>query len=43
MGNLATRLQRRIEWNSAEMRATNAAEAEPLIRKSYRAGFGLAG
>jgi hypothetical protein len=41
--SLATRLQRRIEWNSAEMRATNAPEAEPLIRKSYRTGFGLAG
>jgi predicted dehydrogenase len=43
VGNLATRLQRRIEWDSAELRATNAPEAEPLIRKSYRAGFGLAG
>ncbi|MBX3746930.1 MAG: Gfo/Idh/MocA family oxidoreductase [Verrucomicrobiae bacterium] len=41
VGNLATRLQRRIEWNAADMRATNAPEAEPLIRKSYRAGFGL--
>jgi hypothetical protein len=43
VGNLATRLRRRIEWNDAEMRATNAAEAEPLIRKARRAGFGLAG
>ncbi len=41
VGNLALRLQKRIEWDSAAMRATNAPEAEPLIRKKYRAGFGI--
>ncbi len=40
VGNLATRLQKRIEWDSAAMRATNAPEAEALIRKQYRKGFG---
>ncbi len=41
VGNLALRLQKRIEWDSAAMRATNAPEADPLIRKTYRAGFGI--
>jgi predicted dehydrogenase len=39
VGNLATRLQKRIEWDSANLRATNAPEAEPMIRKTYRKGF----
>ena len=42
VGNLATRLQKRIEWDAKAMRATNAPEAEVLIRKHYRQGFGLA-
>jgi len=41
VGNLAVRLQKRIEWDGAAMRATNAPEAEPLIRKKYRPGFGM--
>jgi hypothetical protein len=41
VGNLAVLLQKRIEWNCDEMVATNAAEAEPLIRKTYREGFGI--
>jgi hypothetical protein len=40
-GNLAVRLQKRIEWDGAKMQATNAPEAEPLIRKTYRLGFGM--
>jgi len=43
VGNLATRLQKRIEWDSENMRATNAPEAEGMIRKSYRRGFELMG
>ncbi len=43
IGNLATRLQKRIEWDSGNMRAKNAPEAEALIKKHYRAGFGIAG
>jgi predicted dehydrogenase len=42
VGNLATRLQKRIEWDSAAMRATNAPEADELIHKKYRDGFGIA-
>jgi len=41
VGNLAVRLQRRIEWDAAGMRATNAPEAQALIHKSYRPGFGI--
>lgn len=41
VGNLAVLLQKRIEWNAQEMVASNAPEAEPLIRKKYRAGFGI--
>jgi predicted dehydrogenase len=39
VGNLATRLQKRIEWDAENMRVKNAPEAEALIRKSYRKGF----
>jgi predicted dehydrogenase len=38
VGVLAIRLQKRIEWDAAAMKATNAPEADPLIRKTYRAG-----
>jgi hypothetical protein len=41
VGNLAVRLQRRIAWDGAKMQATNAPEAEPLIRKTYRSGFAI--
>jgi predicted dehydrogenase len=41
VGNLATRLQKRIEWDGATMRAKNAPEAEALIHKHYRHGYGL--
>jgi len=42
VGNLALRLQNRIEWDAANMKASNAPEAEALIRKRYRGGFGIA-
>jgi len=41
IGNLAVRLQKRIEWDAANMKASNAPEAEPFIRKKYRAGFSI--
>ena len=41
VGNLATRLQKRIEWDSTKLRATNAPEADRLIHKAYRPGFGV--
>jgi predicted dehydrogenase len=41
VGNLAVRLQKPIEWDAAAMKATGAPEADPLIRKTYRKGFGI--
>ena len=41
VGNLAVRLQQRVEWDSANLRARNVLEAEALVRKKYRAGFGI--
>ena len=41
VGNLALRLQTRVEWDPAAMRSPNAPDAEPLIRKRYRDGFGI--
>ena len=41
VGNLAVRLQKRIEWDSAAMKASNAPEADRLIHASYRARFGI--
>jgi predicted dehydrogenase len=41
VGNLAVRLQKRIEWDSANLRAKNAPEADALVRKKYRSGFGI--
>jgi predicted dehydrogenase len=41
VGNLALRLQKRIEWDAENMRASNASEADELIHKRYRPGFGL--
>jgi hypothetical protein len=41
VGNLALRLQKQIEWDASRMVASNAPEAEPLIRKRYRDGFGI--
>ena len=40
-GVLPIRLGKRIEWDSAAMKATNAPEADPMIRKTYRKGFEL--
>jgi hypothetical protein len=39
IGNLAARLQKRIEWDAENMRVKDAPEADRLIRKTYRKGF----
>jgi predicted dehydrogenase len=36
LGNLAVRLGKRIEWDSVNMRCTNAPEANALVHKTYR-------
>ena len=41
MGNLAVRLQKPIQWDAVAMKATGTPEADRLIRKTYRKGFGI--
>lgn len=41
LGNVAFRVGRRLHWDATEMQATNAPEAEPLIRRAYRKGWSL--
>ena len=40
LGNVAYRTGRKLEWDHAALRATNAPEAAPFIRRpAYRAGW----
>ena len=39
VGNLAVRLQKRVEWDSKAMRSPNCPEADNYVTKFYRAGF----
>jgi hypothetical protein len=41
VGLLPVLTGKRIQWDAAAMRAVNAPEAEPFIRKAYRRGFEL--
>jgi len=41
LGNVAIRAGKRIEWDAANMRVTNAPDAERYLRKEYRRGFEL--
>jgi predicted dehydrogenase len=41
VGNLAVRLQKRVEWDSVKMHSPNCPEADNYITKFYRAGFNL--
>jgi predicted dehydrogenase len=41
LGNVAYRTGKKLQWNAAEMRATNAPEADQYIRREYRPGWGL--
>ena len=41
LGNVAYRVGRKLEWDSAGLRVRNAAEAAPLIRREYRRGWTL--
>lgn len=41
LGNVAYRTGKKLEWNAAEMRATNAPEADRFLRREYRAGWKL--
>jgi hypothetical protein len=39
LGNVAYRAGKKIEWDARSMRATNAPEADPYIRRTYRPGW----
>lgn len=41
LGNVAYRVGTKLEWDAAALRASNAPEADPLIRRAYRAGWQL--
>ena len=43
LGNLALRVGRKIEWDPVTMKAGNAPEADPFIRRAYRPGWTLTG
>ena len=42
LGNVAYRTGKKLEWDPVKLQATNAPEAEPLIRREYRPGWSLA-
>ena len=41
VGNLAVRLQKRVEWDSKTMRSPNCPEADNYVTKFYRTGFNI--
>ncbi|MBA4150804.1 MAG: Gfo/Idh/MocA family oxidoreductase [Verrucomicrobia bacterium] len=41
LGNLALRLNKKIDWDSKNMRAANAPEAASMIRREYRKGWSI--
>jgi predicted dehydrogenase len=41
LGNLAVRLNKKITWDAKTLKATNAPEADELIRREYRKGWDL--
>ena len=41
LGNVAYRSGKKIQWDTNEMRATNAPDAEQFISRDYRKGWKL--
>jgi hypothetical protein len=41
LGNLAVWAGKKIEWDAENLKAKNAPEVEPIIRKVYREGYSL--
>ena len=41
LGNLSLRAGKKIEWDAANMRATNASEVDEFIKPEYRKGWSL--
>lgn len=42
LGNVAYRVGKKLVWDADKMRATNAPEVEPLLKRSFRPGWKLA-
>jgi hypothetical protein len=42
LGNVAYRVGKKIQWDPEQLKATNAPEAGPYIRREYREGWRLA-
>lgn len=42
LGNVAYRAGKKMEWDPEQLRAPNAPEADPFIRREYRDGWSLA-
>jgi predicted dehydrogenase len=42
VGLLAVRFGKRIEWDAVNLKATNCPEAESIVNKVYRQGYGIA-
>jgi len=41
LGNVALRVQQKIEWNAAQMKVTNCDAANAFVKKEYRKGWEL--
>jgi hypothetical protein len=41
LGNVAFRVGKKLQWDAAAMRATNAPEADQFLRREYRQGWVL--
>ncbi|MCA9124278.1 MAG: Gfo/Idh/MocA family oxidoreductase [Planctomycetaceae bacterium] len=41
LGNVAFRAGKKLEWDAKSLKATNAPEVDPLIRREYRKGWKL--
>ncbi|HEY3284951.1 MAG TPA: Gfo/Idh/MocA family oxidoreductase [Armatimonadota bacterium] len=41
LGNIAFRLNKRLEYDAKQMKATNAPEATPYIKPTFRPGWGI--
>jgi hypothetical protein len=41
LGNVAVRAQQKLEWDGANMKITNNAEANRHLHREYRQGWGL--
>jgi len=43
LGNVAFRAGKKLQWDPDKLRATNAPEADPFIRREYRKGWSMEG